>query len=82
VSFKSETTHQVGAHTVTVRELSGPVREYFVCVSGDKYEVFLGNETDPGTNPTKWYTEVGGALEGPYDTAEQLIDEMFLTEEI
>lgn len=77
--YRSETIHQVGQSTITVKEVSG-FPEFHVIVDNDRYEVFLGNADDPGTDPGYWYTEVGGTLDGPYPTAEALISDLFLNE--
>ncbi|WP_045740789.1 hypothetical protein [Actinoplanes rectilineatus] len=73
-------THQVGGATVVVDRIrtSG---EYRVTVDGERYDVFRGNPTDPGTDPAKWYTEIGKKVEGPFDTAEALITVVFLCED-
>ncbi|GAA0529423.1 hypothetical protein GCM10010172_07630 [Paractinoplanes ferrugineus] len=81
MSYRSETAHHVGGDTVTVKQLAG-LDEFHVFMGLDKFEIFRGNETDPGTDPANWYTEIGGVVEGPYDTAEQLIDELFLAVEL
>lgn len=75
-----EGTHHVGGGTVVVRRLTS-ADEYRITIDGDKYEVFRGNPTDPGTNPDLWYTEIGGTVEGPWDTADNLIRQVFLTED-
>lgn len=80
MSYKSEITHQVGAHTIVVKQLAG-FDEYHVFVNGEKSEVFRGNETDPGTNPDLWYTEIGGKVEGSWSTAQDLIADVFLSED-
>ncbi len=75
-----EWVYEVAGSTVVVRELRhSPVPEFKVFVDGDEYEVFLGNETDPGTDPDLWYTEVGGQVEGGYADAWDLITGYFLT---
>lgn len=76
MSYTTETVHTVNGTQVTVKELTS-WSEYHVFIGGDKYEVFRGLPQD-GQNPDCWYTEVGGVIEGPYGTAEQLIAELFL----
>ena len=79
MTYNAESTHHISGSTITVTKLTS-WSEYHVRVDGEKYEVFRGLVED-GQNPDLWYTEIGGVIEGPYPTAEDLIAEVFLTED-
>lgn len=78
--YEQEEIHYVGGHEVVIRKLAG-FPEYRVKTGLDEFEVWWADGTDEEKIPG-WYTEVGGIVEGPWDTKEDLFDEMFLGDEV
>jgi hypothetical protein len=64
-----------------VIEQVGSFAEYWVHVGGDKYNVFQGS--DDGADPDGWYVEIeiGGQIDGPWSTADDLINDVFYSDE-
>jgi hypothetical protein len=85
IDLDADLIEDLRALGISVRQVRDTA-EFWVAVEGDRFNVYQGS--DDGEDPEGWYADLvpelseGSEEIGPYDSAESLIQDVFIDENI